>query len=91
MAPGDATVEEQQALLQADGVEHTLGLALSTHSSPLHVLAEYISKATGASIALLAVQPKHTALEDGLSQELEAATQALAEVLQRVLAAALRS
>jgi len=62
-----------------------LGLSLSTHSMPLRLLAEYLTKTTGAEIALLAVQPKETALGEGLSEDLQRAAQKLADMLLRVL------
>jgi hydrogenase 3 maturation protease len=65
--------------------EAMLGLSLSTHTMPLKLLVKYLSKATGASIALLAVQPKQTELGEGLSQELHKAARRLADMLLGVL------
>lgn len=65
--------------------EEVLGLSLSTHTMPLKLLVKYLSKATGASIALLAVQPRQTKLGEGLSQELQKGAQELAGMLLRVL------
>lgn len=67
-------------------VEDVLGLSLSTHTVPLKLLAKYLSKTTGAAIALLAIQPKQTELGAGLSKELDHVAQKLADMLLRALA-----
>lgn len=36
------------------------GVPISTHALPLHIFCEYLSKTTGAKVALLAIQPKET-------------------------------
>jgi hydrogenase 3 maturation protease len=66
-------------------VEDVLGLSLSTHTMPLKLLAKYLSMATGAPIALLAVQPKQTGFGEAFSEELQKAAHRLAGVLLRVL------
>jgi hydrogenase 3 maturation protease len=62
-----------------------LGLSISTHSMPLKLLVLYLSKATRAQIALLAVQPRDTGLGERLSPPLESAAQDLSTMLLTVL------
>ena len=63
----------------------TLGLSLSTHSSPLSMSAEYLTVSIGAEVALLAIQPGRLGFGEGLSEELRKAAQAIREMLRRVL------
>jgi len=72
----------ESRLLKAEEIE---GFVLSTHAPPLRVIARYLSMATAAKIALLAVQPKCLDFGEGLTEELKMATKAIAETLTDVL------
>jgi hydrogenase 3 maturation protease len=64
----------------------TTGSTFSTHTLPLRILSEYIEQETGASIRLLAIQPKSiafgTCLTDALSNAASAYSNILIDVLQ---------
>ena len=47
--------------------------SISTHTLPLRVFCEYVRKLTGASIALLLIEPKSADFGEGLTPEVEAA------------------
>jgi len=61
------------------------GVTFSTHSISLRIIAAYLSKATGARIALLAVQPESLDFGEGLTEEVKRAAIAIAETLTQVL------
>jgi len=61
------------------------GIPISTHALPLSILCEYISKETGAKVALLAIQPKDTGFGEGLTDEVEDARERLVNLLVDVL------
>jgi len=92
-APTHVLLIDAAQLGQAPGAsklvpaENVLGLSLSTHSMPLRLLADYLSKTTGAKIAVLAIQPKETHMGEGLSEGLQRVAQRLADLLLRVLPA----
>jgi hydrogenase 3 maturation protease len=69
-------------LVEADALA---GLSLSTHSAPLRLVVQYLSKSTGARVALLGVQPKRTELGERMTAELEQLAGELAEMLLRVV------
>ena len=70
--------------------EALFGLSLSTHSAPLGLVAKFLSKTTGARVALLAVQPKQMELGERMTAELEEVAEELAEMLLRVVGEASR-
>jgi hydrogenase 3 maturation protease len=45
--------------------------SISTHTLPLKVFCEYVRKLTGASIALLLIEPKNVDFGEGLSPEVQ--------------------
>jgi len=47
--------------------------SISTHTLPLRVFCEYVRKLTGASIALLLIEPKNVDFGEGLTSPVEAA------------------
>jgi hydrogenase 3 maturation protease len=59
--------------------------AVSTHVLPLRIFCEYVKQATGAKIALLLVEPKSMEFGEGLSAEVQAATERLTKVLCALL------
>jgi len=58
---------------------------VSTHLLPLRIFCEYVRETVGAKVALLCVQPKDTDFGEGMTEELVAAAEGLAETLCRVL------
>ncbi|MCK4952575.1 hydrogenase 3 maturation endopeptidase HyCI [Candidatus Bathyarchaeota archaeon] len=62
-----------------------MGIPVSTHSLPLNLFSEYITKTTGAKVALLAIQPKETDFGEGLTEELKKTVKELTNLLSRVL------
>lgn len=62
------------------------GLAISTHTLPLNIFAEYVKQTTNAKVILLAIQPKDTSFGTGLTPELEKTSRTLAELLQKIVA-----
>jgi hydrogenase 3 maturation protease len=62
-----------------------VGIPVSTHSLPLNLFSEYITKTTGAKIALLAIQPKETDFGEGLTEELKKTGKELTNLLSSVL------
>ena len=65
--------------------EKIKGLAISTHTLPLNIFAEYVKQTTKAKVILLAVQPKDTSFGTGLTPELEKASKLLADLLQKIV------
>jgi len=59
--------------------------AISTHMLPLRVFCEYITKLTGAKIALLLVEPKNVDFGEGLTSEIEASAIRIANFLMKNL------
>lgn len=57
----------------------------STHRMPLSMLMEIVQRETGARVAVLAVQPRHTELAMPPSSEVAASVTGLAELLIDVL------
>lgn len=61
------------------------GVTVSTHALPLRIFSEYLVEATGAKVALLAIQPKETDFGEGLTPRLEETAKALAGLLTEIL------
>jgi len=59
--------------------------AFSTHMLPLRVFCEYVSKATGAKIALLLIEPKNAEFGEGLTREVEASAKEIVDLLVKIL------
>ena len=57
------------------------GLGASTHTLPLHVLAEYLTEELGCRVALIGIQPAGTSLGAPLSPPVQAAVDELAQAL----------
>ena len=66
--------------------EKIKGLAISTHTLPLNIFAEYVKQTTKAKVILLAIQPKDTSFGTGLTPELEKTSKSLAELLEKIVA-----
>ena len=61
------------------------GIPVSTHALPLNIFSEYVTKMTGAKVALLAIQPKETDFGEGLTKELRKTVEELTNLLLKVL------
>jgi len=57
--------------------------AVTTHMLPLRIFCEYLTKMTGAKIALLLIEPKNTEFGEGLTAEVQAAAEKIANILQK--------
>ena len=57
--------------------------AVTTHMLPLRVFCEYLTKMTGAKIALLLIEPKNTEFGEGLTAEVQAAAEKIVNILQK--------
>jgi hydrogenase 3 maturation protease len=58
--------------------------AVTTHMLPLRIFCEYITKMTGAKIALLLIEPKNNEFGEGLTPEVQAAAEKIANILQKL-------
>ncbi len=61
--------------------------AISTHMLPLRVFCEYITKMSGAKIALLLIEPCDTEFGEGLTVEIEEAAEKITIMLLKLLGA----
>ena len=59
--------------------------AITTHLLPLRIFCEYVKQATGAKIALLLVEPKNMGFGEGLTVEVQAASERLTKILTELL------
>jgi hydrogenase 3 maturation protease len=77
LKPGEASLVDAEKVMDVSTV--------STHVLPLRIFCEYVKQATGAKIALLLVEPKSMEFGEGLSAEVQAATERLTKVLRALL------
>jgi hydrogenase 3 maturation protease len=77
LKPGEASLVDAEKVMDVS--------AVSTHVLPLRIFCEYVKQATGAKIALLLVEPKSMEFGEGLSAEVQAATERLTKVLRALL------
>ena len=70
-----------------DAEKVTIFPAISTHMLPLRVFCEYITKMSGAKIALLLIEPSNTEFGEGLTGEIEVAAENVTMNLLKMLAA----
>jgi hydrogenase 3 maturation protease len=66
--------------------EKITGVALSTHSMPLSLLAGIIQQELKVKVILLGVQPENTAFGEGLSPKLQKAAEQVAENIEEAVA-----
>ena len=59
--------------------------AFSTHMLPLRIFCEYLAKTTKAKIALLLIEPKKVDFGEGLTPEVKASSEKIANVLLELL------
>lgn len=55
--------------------------AITTHFLPLRIFCEYVTKMTGAKIALLLIEPENTEFGEGLTPEVQQAAEKINKVL----------
>jgi hydrogenase 3 maturation protease len=60
--------------------------AVTTHMLPLRIFCEYLTKMTGAKIALLLVEPENTEFGEGLTATAQAAAEKIEAMLLDLLA-----
>jgi hydrogenase 3 maturation protease len=60
--------------------------AVTTHMLPLRIFCEYITKMTGAKIALLLIEPENTEFGEGLTSTVQAAAEKVVDMLLDLLA-----
>ncbi len=60
--------------------------AISSHTLPLRIFSEYISKSTNAKIALLLIEPKNVEFGEGLTVEIQKASEKITLLLLKLLA-----
>lgn len=70
------------ALVEA---EEVAGYTPSTHRVPLGLLMGYLGRELGASVVLLAVQPRHVNVASHMSAEVQASVALVGEVLERLM------
>ena len=58
---------------------------ITTHLLPLRIFCDYVKQATGAQIALLLIEPKSMEFSEGLTTEVQAATEQLTKILLGLL------
>ncbi len=63
----------------------TSGLSASTHTLPLHVLAEFLVNELDCEVALIGIQPRDTAIAVSLSPDVQRAVDEVARELQAML------
>ena len=71
--PGNATLVDAEQIGDSSSI--------TTHMLPLKIFCQYIKQATGAKVALLLIQPKSMEFGEGLSSQVQAATDHLIDLL----------
>jgi hydrogenase 3 maturation protease len=61
--------------------------AISTHMLPLNIFCEYITKMSGARIALLLIEPGNTEFGEGLTRKVQETATRIANTLLKLLRA----
>ncbi len=69
----------------ADTKELIRKSSISTHTLPLRIFCDYLTKSTHARISILAIQPQDTSFGEGLTPKVRQTASNLASTLQRVL------
>jgi hydrogenase 3 maturation protease len=65
--------------------EHASGLSASTHSLPLSLIGNYLTKELGCEVVLLGIQPANISVGAKLSPAVRASVEAVAESLAGIL------
>ena len=74
--PGDISLIDPESVAEVP--------AVTTHMLPLRIFCEYITKMTGAKIALLLVEPEDTDFGEGLTTKVQAAAEKIAKTLLEI-------
>ncbi len=74
--PGDISLIDPESVAEVP--------AVTTHMLPLRIFCEYITKMTGARIALLLVEPEDTDFGEGLTKKVQAAAEKIAKTLLEI-------
>ena len=74
--PGSAKLVKSMAISRA---------AVSTHTLPIQIFCEYLTRTTDAKIALLLVQPEDASFGEGLTPELDLASKRLVDYLIKII------
>jgi hydrogenase 3 maturation protease len=61
------------------------GMTSSTHTLPLHVIADYLTHELGCRVVFLGLQPKSVAFGDAVSNEVAAAIEETVEAIAEAL------
>jgi hydrogenase maturation protease len=77
LKPGDAQLVDAERMMDYS--------AVSTHALPLRIFCEHVKKTTGAKVGLLLIEPADMEFGEGLSVEVEAASERLTKVLLEFL------
>ncbi|WGM89455.1 MAG: hydrogenase 3 maturation endopeptidase HyCI [Candidatus Bathyarchaeum tardum] len=75
--PGNAMLARPEQLIRKSSI--------STHTLPLRIFCDYITKTANAKIALLIIQPMNVDFGEGLTPELKETAETLATLLQSLL------
>ena len=59
--------------------------AVTTHQLPLRIFCEYITKMTGAKIALLLIEPENVEFGEGLTSEVQETSKKILRILLELL------
>ena len=73
LKPGEAQLVDAERMVDYS--------AVSTHALPLRIFCEHVQKVTGAKIGLLLIEPADMEFGEGLSAEVEAASERLTNLL----------
>ncbi len=65
--------------------EKLVGPIVSTHFLPLQIFCDYVTKMTGAKVAILAIQPEDISFGEGLTTGLRKTAKRLSDVLSKLL------
>jgi hydrogenase 3 maturation protease len=77
LKPGEASIIDAEKILDFS--------AITTHLLPLRVFCEYVKQATGAKIGLLLIEPKNIEFGEGLTAQVQAASEEITKVLLDLL------
>ena len=75
--PGDAVLADAQKIAETS--------AITTHLLPLRVFVEYIKQATGATIALLLIEPLSMEFGEGLTLPVQKTAEQLTQIFVNLL------
>jgi hydrogenase 3 maturation protease len=76
-----ARMGEEPGTLRVFEPSDIAGVSFGTHGLPLSVLADYLSRETGCSVAILGIEPFTTEFGEILSPRMESAVNEAAELL----------